>query len=117
MESCLPCATNVGGDFMEHPDRVGPPRPLPALLLYPPPGMPWCGAVCGLSCISDRYRAISGGGAAADPALECVLEPSPVKRGPSFFARDRCSSSSTWGPFPATGYDPLMGGSKATAES
>lgn len=102
----------LGGDFVENPDRVLPAQlPLPIMLfrlLRPPSAVPSLGAVRGLSIMSSRYLGTSG--AAATLVCRRALEV-------SLCALERCISSSTFGPFPATGYEPLTGGSKAMAES
>ncbi len=69
---------NGGGDFIEKPDRV---LPLSALALYPPPGLPLCGAVRGLSMKSSGSRGIVAAAAKA-AVVDCRLAA-------SFFVRDR----------------------------
>jgi hypothetical protein len=95
----------LGGDFIEKPDRVLP-LALLAAAVYPPPppppGVPSCGAVRGRSMGASRGRGTLGPGAMLDFCRE------------SFRALDRRISSRTFGPFPATGYDPFTGASDAT---
>ena len=68
----------VGGDFIEKPERV---RPWLSLLgLYPPPGLPLCGAVRGLSMMTSGTRGIVGA-AALVAIVDCRLAA-------SFFDRD-----------------------------
>lgn len=97
----------LGGDFIENPENVRPPFVdfILFVLLCPPPGVPSCGAVFGRCTESCRSRGILGAGAdmPADKDCRCALL--------------RWMSSNTFGPLPATGYEPFTGGAEAEMES
>ena len=69
----------AGGLFIEKPERVLPCVSLVLPGAYPPPGLPLCGAVRGLSIISSGNRGIAGATALV-LATDCRLEASLLER-------------------------------------
>jgi len=64
----------LGGDFIENPERVLQLAFLGAAVsVYPPPGVPLCGAVRGRSMASSRCRGTFGRGAMLEFG-DCCLE-------------------------------------------
>jgi hypothetical protein len=76
MELRLVELRKLGGDFIENPERVLQLAFLGAAVsVYPPPGVPLCGAVRGRSMASCRCRGTFGGGAMLE-FRDCRLESS-----------------------------------------
>jgi hypothetical protein len=109
---------NIGEDFIENPDLV-----LPELLgtRVCRPDVPSFGAVCRVVGIAIKVST-GAGSPSRDFDIEGLLgNEKDTRVAPlgteSLLTFIFCITSSTFGPFPATGYKPVTGGAAATAAS